>query len=92
MAFSDSVKNAAFRRAGGRCECRRRVCGHAGRCSKSLANGWHAHHITSQAAAGADTLSNCEALCVALDLIRFRRRFSYAAEVLIRRSNSAGLI
>ena len=49
MAFSDSVKNAAFRRAGGRCECRRRVCGHAGRCSKSLANGWHAHHITSQA-------------------------------------------
>ena len=27
-----------------------------------------------------------------LDLIRFRRRFSYAAEVLIRRSNSAGLI
>ena len=65
MPFSDHVKNAAYRRAGGTCQCRRSICGHRGRCNKSLANGWHAHHVTSVAAGGADTLANCEALCVA---------------------------
>jgi 5-methylcytosine-specific restriction endonuclease McrA len=63
MAFPKSVTDAAYRRAGGKCECTRSSCGHTGRCNKTL-NKWHAHHITSVAAGGADTLSNCEALCV----------------------------
>jgi 5-methylcytosine-specific restriction endonuclease McrA len=64
MAFSDAVKQAAYRRAGGRCECQRTVCGHAGRCNASLkAYEWDAHHVKSQMAGGPDTLENCEALC-----------------------------
>jgi hypothetical protein len=36
MAFSQETKNAAFRRAGGRCECQMQHCGHRGRCNKPL--------------------------------------------------------
>jgi 5-methylcytosine-specific restriction endonuclease McrA len=64
VPFPQSVKDAAYRRAGGRCQCTRWTCGHSGRCNRSLQSGWHAHHITSQEAGGADTLANCEALCV----------------------------
>jgi len=63
MPFSQSVKNAAYRRAGGRCECARLNCGHRGRCNRLLTR-WHAHHKLSQAAGGAHSLNNCEALCV----------------------------
>lgn len=59
--FPQSVKDAAYKRAGGKCECKRSVCGHTGRCNKSLVIGWHAHHINSN---GPATLSNCEALCI----------------------------
>jgi 5-methylcytosine-specific restriction protein A len=67
MAFSEETKVAAFRRAGGQCECRRLSCTkHATvRCtSKLVAGRWHAHHVTAVAAGGPDTLSNCEALCI----------------------------
>jgi 5-methylcytosine-specific restriction endonuclease McrA len=65
MAFSDEVANAAWRRAGGKCECTRLNCGHSGRCNAALtANNWHAHHRTAVVVGGADTLSNCEALCI----------------------------
>ena len=64
MAFSQNVKDEAYRRAGGRCECTRTVCGHPGRCLASLAGGWHVHHIHAESRGGPDTLSNCEALCV----------------------------
>jgi 5-methylcytosine-specific restriction endonuclease McrA len=64
MAFSEEVKAQAYRRAGGKCECRRATCGHAGRCNKDLSRGWEAHHILSVAAGGTDGLSNCEALCI----------------------------
>ena len=64
MAFSEQVKDEAYIRADGKCECTRKVCGHNRRCNSSLVKGWHAHHITSQAAGGEDTLANCEALCV----------------------------
>ena len=65
MAFSQQVKDDAYRRANGRCECTRAMCGHPyGRCNVDLRVGWHAHHRVSQAAGGADTLTNCEALCV----------------------------
>ena len=65
MAFSQAVKDAAYQRAGGKCECRRLSCKHIGRCPRPLVYGWDAHHIVSQSAGGSDTLANCEALCVA---------------------------
>ena len=67
MAFSTETKQAAFRRAGGQCECRRLACTvHSTlRCTTKLTSGgWHAHHVTSVAAGGSDSLSNCEALCI----------------------------
>jgi hypothetical protein len=66
MAFSQTVKDEAYRRAGGKCECTMSVCKtHSGRCNKALGSNWHAHHIHSQAADGPDTLSNCLAMCIA---------------------------
>jgi hypothetical protein len=69
MAFSESVKDQAFARSGGRCECHRQHLGltaphHGGRCPRTLTRyggQWEAHHIT---AGGPDTLSNCEVLCL----------------------------
>ena len=63
MAFPESVKDAAYWRSGGRCECRRSSHGHGGRCWSRI---WrhrnvHYHHINAY---GDDTLSNCEALCI----------------------------
>ena len=64
MAFSQDVKDQAWHRANGKCECTRKTCPkHTGRCNASL-NKWHAHHITAVSAGGGDGLSNCEALCV----------------------------
>ena len=69
MDFSNDTVRQAWDRAGGNCECRRSICGHTGRCNKSLLwdsrgseseNGWEAHHINSN---GDDYLSNCEILC-----------------------------
>jgi len=68
MAFSEETKQAAFKRAGGQCECRRLSCTvHPStiRCTTTLKSGqWHAHHKTAVASGGDDTLSNCEALCI----------------------------
>jgi 5-methylcytosine-specific restriction endonuclease McrA len=64
MAFSDKVKQAAFRRSGGLCECRRKGHGHVGRCATRLtATSGEYHHITSVLAGGSDGLANCEYLC-----------------------------
>lgn len=73
MAFSEETVKQAFQGAGGRCECKRTVCGHTGRCAKTFTfsqrapsdqSGWQANHVTSVAAGGSDGLSNCEILCV----------------------------
>jgi 5-methylcytosine-specific restriction endonuclease McrA len=66
MAFSESTKDAAFRRSGGQCECRRSSHGHwTGRCSTKITrHGAEYHHVVSQDAGGSDGLENCEALCV----------------------------
>ena len=68
MAFPESVKDQAFRRSGGRCECHRKHVGvhaphHGGRCLKRLTKygAWHAHHIVDT---GLDIVSNCEVLCI----------------------------
>ena len=34
MSFSKEVKMQAFERAGGRCECTRKECGHGDRCQR----------------------------------------------------------
>lgn len=68
MPFSESVKDQAFARSGGRCECHREHPGansaphHGGRCPRTFGRygAWEAHHSV---AGGPDTLSNCEALC-----------------------------
>src|SRR6266571_6485832 len=67
MAFSQETKDAAFRRAGGQCECSRISCTvqRTLRCTTRLTpGGWHAHHKTAVASGGDDSLSNCEALCI----------------------------
>ena len=65
MAFPDSVKDQAFQRSGGRCECRRETHGHYGRCSTTVTrHGAQYHHIIAESKHGPDTLSNCEVLCV----------------------------
>ena len=71
MAFSNEIIEQAWKRSGGKCECRRRSHSHFYiRCNKQLvwlnrgkdgARGcWEAHHKT---AGGPDTFSNCEILC-----------------------------
>ena len=70
MGFSEEVVERAWRRAGGRCECRRKTHGHYYvRCNKQLVwknrgregrGCWEAHHRSSS---GGDGLSNCEILC-----------------------------
>ena len=64
MAFSQETKDAAYRRAGGKCECTRKCPSHSGRRCNAVLDRWHAHHRTAEAARGDDSLSNCEALCV----------------------------
>jgi len=66
MAFSEETRTAAFKRAGGQCECTRMSCRihREYRCTARLVAGrWHAHK-TAVAAGGSDALSNCEALCI----------------------------
>lgn len=74
MGFSETVRDQAFSRSGGRCECTRSHAGianaphYGGRCTRTFTrhgSQWHAHHKTSVAAGGSDNLSNCEVLCAA---------------------------
>ena len=70
MAFSDETVAKAFKRAGSKCQCRRKTHGHPYvRCNKQLTwsnrgrsgrGCWEAHHINSN---GGDGLTNCEILC-----------------------------
>lgn len=72
MAFPQEVIDAAWRRAGGKCECTRQCPKHSGyRCNRILDPSnqkpgmqWHAHHTVSQDAGGPDTIENCEILCI----------------------------
>lgn len=67
MPFSDATKAAAYKRAGGQCECTMSVCSHhrAGvRCPTRLGTNWHAHHKTAEAARGGDDLGNLLAMCI----------------------------
>lgn len=74
MAFSEETVVAAWKRAGGACECRRMTHHHSYlRCNKELVwanrgsdvgkGSWEAHHVTNVQSGGTDALSNCEILC-----------------------------
>ena len=55
MAFSETTKLQALQRANYRCE----------KCGKSVTMATcQAHHKTSVAAGGNDTVSNCKILCI----------------------------
>jgi 5-methylcytosine-specific restriction endonuclease McrA len=72
MAFSDAIKDRAFQRSGGQCECNRKTHNnHPGsKCHTSITrHGAQYHHILSQDAGGSDGLENCEALCAACHLL-----------------------
>lgn len=69
IRFPSSVLDEAWKRSRGRCECRRKGCGHSGRCSRLLWKasqgkesrmGWEAHHVNRN---GPGSLTNCEVLC-----------------------------
>jgi hypothetical protein len=70
MAFSDSILEQAWKRAGGKCECKRWTHIHnVMRCGKELVftnrgkegqGRWEARRFDKTAG---DTLSNCEILC-----------------------------
>lgn len=63
MEFSKEVRDGAYERADGQCECARSACGHIGRCWRLLGDGWGVHPKVPQSQGGAATLDNCEALC-----------------------------
>lgn len=66
MAFSEEVKEEAFKRAGGRCECTRGMCAthYLSRCPSSLSMASANFNRKKQTVLGdADSLSNCEVLC-----------------------------
>ena len=72
MPFPETVKDAAYLRSGGRCECTRQHGGRSalhsgGRCPSQFGRirGWEAHHIVDEAMGGDNTLSNCQSLCIA---------------------------
>ena len=61
-SLSNTTREALYKRAGGRCECRMKVCkDHSGRCTRKLKKGeWDAHRVTK---GGEYTLSNLIAMC-----------------------------
>ena len=71
MPFPQSVKDRAFKRSGGRCECRRVSHDHRNRSRRRLtrcpttitSRNVQYHHVHAESLGGPDTLSNCEALC-----------------------------
>lgn len=65
MEFPDSVKDAAFRRSGGQCECTSDMHSHTGRCKTTLTrNSAQYKGVPVNPRVRADTLVNCEVLCV----------------------------
>lgn len=70
MTFPDNIVEEAWKRATGKCECRRSMHRHGDvRCYKELVfqnrgpegdGRWETHHVS---ASGGDVLTNCEILC-----------------------------
>jgi 5-methylcytosine-specific restriction enzyme A len=64
MAFPDKVKDQAFARSRGRCECKRQKHNHGSRCPRNITRATvQFHHVHASSLGGSDGLANCEALC-----------------------------
>lgn len=64
MAFSEAVKDRAFARSKGRCECRSASHGHASRCMHTVTR-YNAgyRHVLSVVSESGEGLLNCEVVC-----------------------------
>ncbi len=70
MAFPENIVEQAWKRSGGKCECKRWTHKHNNaRCNLQLVSAmrgkdgqgrWEVHQVSRS---GGDTLSNCEILC-----------------------------
>ena len=79
MAFSPEVLDQAWKRAGGKCECRSLTHEHGfNQCAKLLnwhrkgqreAEGWEAGYKTPLETGGDETLANCEIRCWECELL-----------------------
>ncbi|MBI4307481.1 MAG: HNH endonuclease [Chloroflexi bacterium] len=73
MPFSSADIEAAWKRAKGKCQCRRKSHGHYYvRCNKQLVwknrgregrGKWEANHRLWKRSGGSDVFSNCEIIC-----------------------------
>ena len=65
MPFSVGVKDEAFERSHGRCECRRPMHAHkSGRCEHAVGRHTAQYHAVEEGESGvADTAKNCRVLC-----------------------------
>jgi len=65
MSFTADIKDEAFARSQGRCECRRPQHAHkSGRCHHTVdRHGAQYHPVEHGESAGVDTVKNCRVLC-----------------------------
>jgi hypothetical protein len=63
MEFSQVIKEQAYKRSGGKCECVRTTHGHSGRCNAKFLMKWHIHTKSSLRAKEDLSLANSEVLC-----------------------------
>ena len=63
MEFSQQIKEQAYKRSGGKCECVRTTHGHSGRCNAKFAMKWHIHPKSSLRSKEDLSLANSEVLC-----------------------------
>ena len=72
MPFSSDVKQAAFQRSAGRCECNSTHVGHSdplhrgGRCPSTFdsSGGWDVRGRVSELAGGGTSVDNAQVVCV----------------------------
>ena len=63
MTVAEDFREAVFKRAGGRCECRRTTHLHIPRCSEALEGDWAVYQPVPECVAGIDSLYNLQGLC-----------------------------
>ena len=72
MPFSDNVKQAAFQRSTGRCECNSTHTGiseplhRGGRCPSTFesSGGWDVRHKVAELAGGGTAMENAQVVCL----------------------------
>lgn len=71
MPFTDSVKEQAFKRSGGKCECKSQHAGeraphHGAKCPRAFFEvwGWYVNPLIPEEKGGSSALENAEVLCL----------------------------